>query len=101
MNRLNQARVGLLEARMSSELAALVTRLGGEPLCAPAVREAALDGSQPVTTLIDRLSAGAIDVIFFQTGVGVKALLKEAEQGNRLEELLGALRSVTTVARGP
>jgi uroporphyrinogen-III synthase len=101
MSRLNQARVALLEARMSSELAALVRRLGGEPLCAPAVREATLDAGQAVATLIDRLSAGEIQVIFFLTGVGVKALLKEAEHLSRLEELLAALRSVTTVARGP
>jgi uroporphyrinogen-III synthase len=101
MSRLNQARIALLEARMSSELATLVTRLGGEPLCAPAVREATLDAGQEVATLIDRLSAGEIAVIFFLTGVGVKALLKEAEHLGRLEELLAALRSVTTVARGP
>jgi uroporphyrinogen-III synthase len=75
--------------------------MGGEPLCAPAVREAALDAGQAVATLIDRLSAGEIEVIFFLTGVGVKALLKEAEQLERLPELLAALRGLTTVARGP
>ena len=101
MSRLNRARVALLEARMSGELAALVARLGGEPLCAPAVREAALEAGEAIAVLIDRLGAGEIDVIVFQTGVGVKALLKEAERLSRLDDLLAALRRVTTVARGP
>jgi uroporphyrinogen-III synthase len=101
MSRLNKARVALLEARMSSELATLVTRLGGEPLCAPAVREATLAAGAEVANLIDQLTAGKITVIFFLTGVGVQALIKEAEQLNRREELLEALANVTTVARGP
>jgi uroporphyrinogen-III synthase len=86
---------------MSSELATLVTRLGGEPVCAPAVREVALEAGPAIARLIERLSAGALQVILFQTGVGVKALLKAAEHLNRLEELLSALRRMTTVARGP
>ena len=43
MTLLDGARIGLLEARLSSELAELVRREGGEPLCAPAVSEAPLD----------------------------------------------------------
>jgi uroporphyrinogen-III synthase len=101
MGRLNKARVALLEARMSSELAALVTRQGGEPLCAPAVREATLDAGAAVAALLNRLSAGEIAVIFFLTGVGVKALLQEAEGLNRAQELLESLRKTITVARGP
>jgi uroporphyrinogen-III synthase len=101
MGRLNEARVALLEARMSSELAMLVTRQGGVPLCAPAVREATLDAGAAVATLLSRLSAGEIAVIFFLTGVGVKALLQEAERLNRAPELLEALRKTTVVARGP
>jgi uroporphyrinogen-III synthase len=101
MGRLNKARVALLEARMSSELAALVTRQGGEPLCAPAVREATLDAGAAVAALLNRLSAGEIEVIFFLTGVGVKALMQEAEGLHRSQELLEALRKMTTVARGP
>jgi uroporphyrinogen-III synthase len=101
MGRLNKARVALLEARMSSELAALVTRQGGEPLCAPAVREATLDAGAAVATLLNRLSAGEIAVIFFLTGVGVKALMREAEGLHRSQELLEALRKMITVARGP
>jgi hypothetical protein len=42
------ARIGLLEARLSSELAELVRREGGEPVCAPSVREAQVD----VTALV-------------------------------------------------
>jgi uroporphyrinogen-III synthase len=101
MSRLNNLKVALLEARMSSELATLVRRQGGEPLCAPAVREATLEAGAEVAALLDRLSAGEIAVIFFLTGVGVKSLVQQAEALQRRQELLESLRRVTTVARGP
>ena len=43
MSLLGGARIGLLEARLSSELAELVRREGGEPVCAPSVTEAQVD----------------------------------------------------------
>lgn len=101
MSSLNGARVALLESRMTSELAVLVRRLGGEPLVAPAVREVALEASAAVAGLIDRLSARSIQVILFQTGVGVKTLFAEAERLGRLPELLTALGNITTIVRGP
>jgi uroporphyrinogen-III synthase len=103
MGHLNKARVALLEARMSSELAKLVTRLGGEPLSAPAVREATLAAGAAVATLLDHLSAGKIAVIFFLTGGGVQALLKEAGQLSRLEswpKALGCLEAASSADFG-
>jgi uroporphyrinogen-III synthase len=101
MSGLNGARVAILEARMSSELAELIRRQNGEPICAPAVREAPLDGADQVAQIIDGLEQGAIQVIIFLTGVGVKALFREAEQLGRLPQLLDALKRITTVCRGP
>jgi uroporphyrinogen-III synthase len=101
MSKLRGKRVALLEARMSNELAKLVRLNGGEPVCVPAVREEAVDSSEQVAALIDDLNEGRVEVIFFQTGVGAKALFKEAERLERLTVLLNALTRVTTVARGP
>src|SRR5215831_7473344 len=101
MSSLNGARVALLEARMTSELAGLVRRFGGEPVVAPAVREVPVQSGEAVAGLIDRLVAGAIHVILFQTGVGVKALFAQAERLGRLPELLEGLGRVITIARGP
>jgi len=100
-NNLRGARVALLEARMSGELANLVRRHGGEPYCAPAVRESPLECREEVAAFINKLTHGAFQVVIFLTGVGVKALLREAEQIGRLADLLAALKNVTTVCRGP
>ena len=95
------AKVVLLEARMNSELANLVRRQGGEPVSVPAVREITADCGPEVAALIDRLAGGQLDLIVFQTGVGVQTLLNEAEQLRRKEELIEALGRTTIVARGP
>ena len=94
-------RVGLLEARMSNELADLVRRYGGDPYCVPAVRESALDCSDQVASFISGLSEGSLQVVIFLTGVGARALFSEAEKLGRWPELFDALERMTTVCRGP
>ena len=101
MGTLMGARIALLEGRMSSELADLVRRHGGEPYCVPAVREASLECADQVAALMDSLASGLCSVVVFTTGAGATALFKEAERQGRLEELLTALRGATTVCRGP
>jgi uroporphyrinogen-III synthase len=101
MNNLAGTRVALLEARRSSELAELVRRQGGEPICAPAVRESVLDCTEEVKAFVGSIVDGSIDVIIFLTGVGVSTLFREAEKIGRLPDLLEALNEVTTVCRGP
>lgn len=98
---IQDARIAVLEARMSSEMADLIRRNGGTAWSVPAVREATLDATEPVATFIDRLSAGEIQIVVFFTGVGVNALLQTAEALERKEELLNLLRSVAVVCRGP
>jgi uroporphyrinogen-III synthase len=98
----NNARIALLETRMSSELAALIRRTGGStPLCVPAVQETPLNSAPQVSTFIDRLTNGSIPIVVFFTGAGAKLLLDEAEQLGRQAELLTALRTITIVCRGP
>jgi uroporphyrinogen-III synthase len=101
MNSLNGARIALLEGRMSDELAGLVRRHGGEPRCAPAVREVALACDGEGLTLLGELAAGAFAAAIFQTGVGASALLAEAERAGLLGALLEALRRGAVVCRGP
>ena len=101
MAELDGMRVATLEARMTGALASLISKRGGEPVTAPALREAPLDCAEDVRYLLDKLEGGNLDVVVFQTGVGARALFKEAENQGRLPFLLDALRGITTVCRGP
>lgn len=101
MSGLQGKKIALLEARMSSELANLIKRQGGEPINAPALKEVAIDAKIEVATFIDNLQAGKTPIVIFQTGVGVAGLLAEAEQLGRKTELLGLLQNCTIVCRGP
>lgn len=98
---LRGARIGLLEARLSGEMADLVRRFGGEPICAPAVREAPLAAGPDVAAFIDALRAGRLPFVLFLTGVGAATLIREAEALGRAPELLADLRAITTICRGP
>lgn len=94
------ARVGLLEARMGSELADLVRRHGGVPLVAPAVRETRRACGAEVRELLTALAGGKIRVVLFLTGAGASALFAEAERAGCLAELLVQLQSTVNVCRG-
>ena len=101
MNSLANKHIALLEARMSSELANLVTRHGGTAHSFPALREATVDAGAEVTALLDAFARNEIGFIVFQTGVGVAALLTEADKLGRQAELLAALANVVKICRGP
>ena len=97
----NGARIALLESRLSEELATLIRNNGGEPHSAPSVKEVPLSRHGEVAAFIDSLTSGSYKFVLFMTGVGVKALIQEAEGLGRLDELLHSLRQTTTVCRGP
>jgi uroporphyrinogen-III synthase len=99
--RTHKPRVALLESRMSRELARLVEKHGGDPICAPAVRECHELKPEVAARLITALSAGGHDVVVFMTGVAVSTLFQSAEALERRPELVDALRRLTTVCRGP
>jgi len=86
---------------MSRELARLVEKHGGEPVCVPAVRESHELDSQAALRLITALSTGTYDIAVFMTGVAVSMLFEIAEELGRRPELVAGLRQVTTVCRGP
>jgi uroporphyrinogen-III synthase len=98
---LDGARIGLLEARLSSELAELVRREGGVPVCAPAVMEAPVDVTPSLSALIDDLRGGRVELVVFLTGAGATSLLEQARAIGQYEPLVNALRDATTVCRGP
>jgi uroporphyrinogen-III synthase len=93
------ARVGLLESRLSTELAELVRRMGGTPVSAPSVREVARP--EETALFVDQLASRRFGVVIFQTGVGTAALLRDAEQRGRLADVLAALGAATVLCRGP
>ena len=101
MGTLKGKRVALLEARMSTELAAMVERFGGVPYSVPAVREIPIELPGETAAFVDALCAGRFDVVIFMTGVGASALLREAEKRGQFDAALAALRTATTVCRGP
>ena len=94
-------RVGLLEARLSSELGDLVRRHGGVVRSAPAVREAALDCGALVSGFLSHLRTPARRVHVFLTGAGAAALLQEAERQGQLPFAVESLKAGTIVCRGP
>lgn len=98
---LGGARIGLLEARRSSELAALVRREGGDPVCAPAVTEARVDVTALLPALIDDLRGRRIGFVVCLTGAGLTGVFAQAEEIGLLQPLVDALRETTTVCRGP
>jgi uroporphyrinogen-III synthase len=89
----------LLEARMATEAAALVRKMGGVPYAVPAVREVIQPGE--AAPFIDALVSGTFSIVVFLTGAGVSALIHEAERLGRLEATLAALRLTGVVCRGP
>jgi uroporphyrinogen-III synthase len=94
-------KVALLESRMSSELARLVEKHGGEPLCVSALVESRELAPETAQRLITSLGASAYDIAIFMTGVAVSLLFEIAEQLGRRPELVAGLRRLTTVCRGP
>ena len=93
-------RVALLEARRESELASLVRRHGGEPVCAPAMREVETDSATDTARAVDAAGRDGA-VVVLATGAGLARVLAIADASGRGPELRGALARATVVCRGP
>ncbi len=94
-------RVLALETRRAKEIAVLIRNQGGEPILAPALREAPLDSNRPALDFAANLMRGEFDWAVFLTGVGVRALVGILEKQYDREAFLDALRRVKIAARGP
>jgi uroporphyrinogen-III synthase len=86
---------------MSHELARLVEKHGGEPLCVPALDEIKELTPERAQLLVAAIAGGTYEVAVFMTGVTVSLLFEVADQIGRRPELVSGLRAITTVCRGP
>jgi uroporphyrinogen-III synthase len=87
---------------MSRELARLVEKHGGDPICVPAVRESGQEiGPEAAHRLVAGLARGDHDIAVFMTGVAVSLLFEMAEELQLRPDLVAGLRRITTVCRGP
>ena len=95
-------RIVLFESRLQSELAELVRRSGGIPVCVPAVVERRRATGDEVAALLDMLRNGdAAPVFVLSTGVGTRALFDDAGALGRAPELVEAIRRGGSICRGP
>jgi uroporphyrinogen-III synthase len=99
MSALDGRTIALLENRRGAELDALVRHAGGTPVRAVSVLEVERPGD--VARLADGLDHRRFDVVVFQTGAGVQALLNHAEHRGRVDASVAALRRCTVACRGP
>jgi uroporphyrinogen-III synthase len=93
--------IAITEARRAAELASLITKLGGIPYSAPAVREIPRRDRGPALAALDRICRGEVPMILFLTGVGTRAFLELAAKAERRADLLRALGAMVVAARGP
>jgi uroporphyrinogen-III synthase len=95
------ARVLLLESRLAIETAAMVRRLGGDPVSAPALAEQDVDADGAIQSFIERLRTTRAAVVVFLTGVAVTRLFATADRLGQDRALVEGLARATVVARGP
>jgi uroporphyrinogen-III synthase len=79
----------------------LLRRQGCIPTVAPSMQEVPLEDNSGVFDFAQQLLDRRFDAIILLTGVGARAMLEIAGQRLDREELLTALRSLTTIVRGP
>jgi len=89
------------ESRHAREMAALISRFGGIPRVAPALREAPLEEDAAALAFGADLFAGQLDAVIFMTGVGTRRLFEALETRHSQEKIVQALAGITVVARGP
>ena len=89
------------ESRMADQMAALITRHGGNPLVAPALREIPLENNTEALDFAERLMAGNVDLLILLTGVGTRTLVDVWKPRFPLEAIRQALTNTTLVCRGP
>lgn len=98
---LSGLKVVAFEARMAKEMYKLIANQGGQPLLVPAMREVSIDENRAALNFGDRWLGGGIDVLILLTGVGLRKLVELLETRHPKDRILGALKSVKIVCRGP
>ena len=98
---LNGKVVAFVEARMQSEMAALVERHGGVAYPAPVLQEVYLKDDPDVQRLVRDVCDDRIDVVVLLTGVGTRALIESSDAMGLKREFLEHLNTRTIYARSP
>jgi uroporphyrinogen-III synthase len=99
---LDGERILLLESRLEAELAELVRRAGGMPICVPAVVERRRPIEDDVAALLDMVQTGGTAPVFIlSTGVGTRALFDGARAIGRAPELVETVQRGGSICRGP
>lgn len=99
--KLEGMKVVSFESRMTSEMANLIVKQGGQPVIAPSLREVPIEENQPALEFGDRWLAGEFDVLILLTGVGTRHLVRLLETRHPRDRILAAFRQVKVVTRGP
>jgi uroporphyrinogen-III synthase len=94
-------RVLSLESRRATEVATLISRYGGVPVVAPALREVPLESNTAAIDFAAALLLGEIDIGVFLTGVGVRAIVEVFERAHPGKEIREALSRIRVAVRGP
>jgi uroporphyrinogen-III synthase len=97
----NGLRVLSFESRRSTEMAALISNYGGQPISAPALREVPIESNSEAVAFADALTRGEIDLVILLTGVGTRALIALVEKTRDRAAFVGALGRTRIAARGP
>ncbi len=97
----NNLRVLTLESRRGSEMATLISKYGGRPLSAPALREVPLESNPDALAFADGLIRNEFDLVILLTGVGTRALLAVVDTLRDRSSFVAALSRTRVAARGP
>jgi uroporphyrinogen decarboxylase len=100
-NSFNGLRVIAFESRMAAETRALIQRYGGRATVAPSMREVPLEDNQAALDWASRVLKDEFDCAIFLTGVGTRELFRVIASRYQREDVVAALKRITTVARGP
>lgn len=100
-NSFNGLRVIAFESRMAAETRALIERYGGRAMVAPSMREVPLEDNQAALDWASHVLKDEFDCVIFLTGVGTRELFRVIASRYPPEEVVAALKRITTVARGP
>src|SRR5689334_2918182 len=84
------------ESRRATEMASLIERHGGVAVAAPSLREVSTQGAEGdlpegARKLADALASGAVDVLVFLTGTGVRGFVEAVRPRLDPEAFVAAL----------
>lgn len=94
-------RVLSLESRRAADVATMITKYGGRPVVAPALRELPLESNAAALDFGAALLLGEIDIAIFLTGVGARALVDVLARAHPGAEMREALSRTKVAVRGP